>query len=518
MPYEWMFSRHQPHDSGSAEPGAHESSSDGAPRASKDKVRISHKIDGDVPLRILQASRSLRRNLPVSDSANLSRLEEDVTLCYARPSEGDLTACASALSALKINNLATSASVEFSFPNLPEIPDWYDSPYGNERPKQEPEGIDVPAFNTPQSDYHSLADYHPASICCQGAEGEPAGANFSPSVSGLSNSKQHAEPPAYMQAPSQPRPTPHRPRLYSFDLIDRRPEVAELPLTMPLPGLGYGLGSPFSPSTNISVAHANLEIYTQPTAFTENPNNQSPPGLRRYEALSVWRPQGPVATHLDAGGYWNDERSLEQPDDIRSLEQPFPSSASIWVLDPVPSSASPHSTSVEPPLHRMCAKELRFEEQLTLAVLKAMDSRDACHWMWQKGQGEEAAWKDLENGRRPPGKAYNNSGKKSEEKAGRAMGGGIGNREGKGGSPGTCWAGSKTGRLIRLLSLIYVFVHQEGQSEEQEGSRVVGTHVARECQVLVVNLPRPIRKPIVNRNRKKMAKMKLFKVRWRGLK
>lgn len=206
---------------------------------------IQDDSDADVPLKI-QTSRSLRWKLPVSDSANLFRVGEDTTLCYApRSSECDLTACASASSGLKMKNSPAPSSLELFLPDLPEIPDWYE----DEQPKQasrSPEPVpaipahvlNTPTLDTPQSDYHSLEDYHPTSLCCQDILAELAAAQCSDGAAAcespglvLSSCKHKPEPPQTVQAPSHGRPlfTHHIRRSYSLDLADQRARAAEFP-------------------------------------------------------------------------------------------------------------------------------------------------------------------------------------------------------------------------------------------------------------------------------------------------
>ncbi|KAJ7031577.1 hypothetical protein C8F04DRAFT_1109815 [Mycena alexandri] len=350
--------------------------------------------DADTPLKI-KTSRSFRWNLPVSESANLSRAEEDATLCYApRSSESDLTTCASAPSPsdFKTKNFSLPSSLELFLPYLPEIPDLYE----DQQPQQGAEPvIDIPALHTPvldtpQSDYHSLADYHPTSLCCQDIFPELGAAQCSNSTApahitpALSNCKYQPEPPYTTGAPSQGRPRMAEPRRrsYSFDLVDRR--AGELPYVIPFDfGLGYGLGSPFSPSPISFPCNPDLkDVHIQPdelaspalsvTAHSNLYLNPSPPGLRRYEALSVWRPKTPSPPFCP--------ESMSDWDDVRSLEQPFPSTASLWVLDPPPPPAVSHSASWpaarEAPQVQRGSEVWSLEEQITIAVLQAMDSRD----------------------------------------------------------------------------------------------------------------------------------------------
>ncbi|KAJ7757100.1 hypothetical protein B0H16DRAFT_1689772 [Mycena metata] len=351
----------------------------------------------NTPLKI-KTSRSLRWNLPVSESANLWRAEEDATLCYApRSSESDLTACASAASpsGFKTKNFSLPSSLELFLPYLPEIPDLYE----DQQPQQGAEPvIDIPALHTPvldtpQSDYHSLADYHPTSLCCQDillelgvaqCSDSTAPAHVSPATF---SSCKHQEPPHTAGAPSQGRPRMAEPRRrsYSFDLVDRR--AGELPYVIPFDiGLGYGLGSPFSPSPisfpcnpdlkDVRIQPAELAPFASPalsvTAHSNLYLSPSPPGLRRYEALSVWRPKAPSPPPCP--------ESMSDWDDVRSLEQPFPSTASLWILDPPPPPAMSQSASW--PAARKAQQVQRgsevwsLEEQITIAVLQAMDSRD----------------------------------------------------------------------------------------------------------------------------------------------
>ncbi|KAJ6588543.1 hypothetical protein B0H19DRAFT_1099944 [Mycena capillaripes] len=355
-----------------------------------------------VPLKI-QTSRSLRWNL--LDSPDLSRVGEDTTLFYVpRSSEYDLTACASTSSGFKtLKNSVLPSSLELLLPDLPEIPDLY------EDPAQEPESITAvpvfytPTLDTPQSDYHSLSDYHPTSLCCQDVLTELAGAQCSDGANPeLWSLKHNPEPPHTVQAPCHRRPriSRHIRRSYSLDLLgDGR--TAELPYVVrscflipthiltfykiPLNvGLGYGLGSPFIPSPISFPVDPDLDLHTLPTELVQyaSPSlhsnlllSPSSPGLRRYEALSVWRPHCPPPP-VRAG-----TASDPDSDDVRSLEQPFPSSASLWVLDPPPTSRLAQSASW--PLAHGAARHHRkekevwtLEEQITIAVLQAMDSRD----------------------------------------------------------------------------------------------------------------------------------------------
>ncbi|KAJ7905145.1 hypothetical protein B0H13DRAFT_2663181 [Mycena leptocephala] len=385
---------------------------------------IQDDSDADVPLKI-QTSRSLRWKLPVSNSANLFHVGEDTTLCYApRSSECDLTACASASSGLKMKNSPAPSSLELFLPDLPEIPDWYE----DEQPKQasrSPEPVpaipahvlNTPTLDTPQSDYHSLEDYHPTSLCCQDILAELAAAQCSDGAAAcespglvLSSCKHKPEPPQTVQAPSHGRPlfTHHIRRSYSLDLADQRARAAEFPYMVPLDvGLGYGLGSPFSLAPISFPISPDVDLHTLPDELAQyqyaspslslapqsNPNpkmylSPSSSGLRRYEALSVWRPQAPSPPSPPVR-----LRSPSNSDDIRSLEQPFPSSASLWVLDaPPPATAGlrvPQSATWPPT--RLAETRPRghdqgmwtLEEQITIAVLQAMDSRD----MRAAGQG-----------------------------------------------------------------------------------------------------------------------------------
>ncbi|KAJ7507348.1 hypothetical protein B0H11DRAFT_1971321 [Mycena galericulata] len=383
--------------------------------AASDSLNASHTEATQVGPKILKASSSPR---PAPDSPNVSHAEEEVTLCYVPPtSECDLTACTSTASGLKIKALPVASSLEFFLPQLPEIPDWYE----DEQPKQNsPPPVEILGSDTPQSDYHSFEDFYPASPC------PDDGATFAieeeattqindvvpPESHGLSESKPKAE-----QLP-RPRPAQPRPRSHSLNSADQRP--AQLTFALPHDaGSGYGLGSPFSPCPISSGPHLTptpidlglgLDLHpgprnpvgsTSPTlSFTAHPNLhlnhrwQTPPGLRREEALAVWRPRGPVATHLDGRSPVSDLDS--DSDDARSLEQPFPSSASIWVLvldqpQPSPVPASQAMASTAPRMDRRedtqtqtQTQKWTLEEQITIAVLAAMDSRDmrgrsACH-------------------------------------------------------------------------------------------------------------------------------------------
>ncbi|KAJ7628649.1 hypothetical protein FB45DRAFT_1059371 [Roridomyces roridus] len=387
---------------------------------------------------ILRTSRSLRWNLPnphtpvavdpklqvtassstftIGDSPN----EEDATLCYATPaSDYDLTACASTpvLSPeLKIQPLPFSKCLDLLLPQLPEIPDWYD----DDEVVPHPVEILEPVSDTPQSDYHSCFEYQYTPIL-------EAAAPVSAQV--------QAEGPARLPSSVPNRPQ-HRRRSYSLDSAGQRPLSFSF---LPDAGLGIGLASPFSLSpswaiipidpdsdlepadpdsdtdaavysSSIPQLDLNLDLdvnlwpsptleYTQYTPLLphDSPNVapdsfQSPPGLRRNEALAVWRPAGPIATYLDhdisratSGAdedreydYWGDD----DDDDVCSLEQPFPSSASIWVLDrspprnaavrPLPQSASwPAARVAATRTQQKQEKRWTLEEQITIALLAA---------------------------------------------------------------------------------------------------------------------------------------------------
>ncbi|KAJ6591182.1 hypothetical protein DFH09DRAFT_1138879 [Mycena vulgaris] len=370
-------------------------------------------VNTHVPLKAFPTSRSLRWNLPTSDSAisRVSRQDEDTTLCYAPRSDScDLTACASASSGLKIKSILLPSFVELPLYNLPEIPDWYE----DERPRQDSDSPEpTETLDTPQSDYHSVADFHPTSLCCQDAMEECSNIVAQAESPPLSNLKRNLpEPPSTMPAAphrhGRPLAAQHRRRSYSLDLADRRP--AELPCTTsPDAGWGCGLGSPFClfafpSSAQLGPIPSDADLndvysgaddhpvhyHTSPRSFTPCPSlhlNQSPPSMRRAEALAVWRPQGPVPTHSDAGSPFDVKSPPDSLSDwdALSLEQPFPSTASIWVLATQAPSGLPHPlhrTVLDPP--RRAAGESgtvglhkwSVEEQITIAVLEAMDLRD----------------------------------------------------------------------------------------------------------------------------------------------
>ncbi|KAJ7805783.1 hypothetical protein B0H14DRAFT_3770432 [Mycena olivaceomarginata] len=298
----------------------------------EDQSRIIQDVsDAHLPLK-MQTPRSLRWDLPALDSPNLSPCEEDVTLCCAlRSSECDLTACASISSGLKMknNSLPSSLALLLQVADLPEIPDWYEDQPLKQEPEPKRATIPVlctPTLDTPQSDYHSLLDYHPHFL---------------------------------------------------------------IPLDV---GLGCGLGSPFSPSPISFPIDSDSDFLPQPAelqctspalSLAMNSHNlylsPSSPGARRLEALSVWRPRAPLPPCHAAS---------PSEDDLRSLEQPFPSTASIWVLDqpssrsrppPPPSSTFPQSASASSPQatqHGEKKQTWTLEEQITIAVLQAMDLRD----------------------------------------------------------------------------------------------------------------------------------------------
>ncbi|KAJ7326283.1 hypothetical protein DFH08DRAFT_1084861 [Mycena albidolilacea] len=368
----------------------------------EDQFRLIQDVsDAHLPLKV-QTPRSLRWDLPALDSPNLSPCEEDVTLCYAlRSSECDLTACASISSGLKMKNssLPSSLALLLQAADLPEIPDWYEDQPLKQEPEPKRTTIPVlctPTLDTPQSDYHSLLDYHPTSLCCQDILVELAatGQCIDTATPELSSSKHEPKAPQTMpqQAPSHSHwcPQPLR-RSYSLVLGERR--ASEFPYMIPLDvGLGCGLGSPFSPSPISFPIDSDSDFLPQPAelqctspalSLAMNSNNlylsPSSPGARRLEALSVWRPRAPLPPPHAAS---------PSEDDLRSLEQPFPSTASIWVLDqpslrprplPPPSSALPQSapaSSREATQHGDKKQTWTLEEQITIAVLQAMDLRD----------------------------------------------------------------------------------------------------------------------------------------------
>ncbi|KAJ7220442.1 hypothetical protein B0H12DRAFT_1241350 [Mycena haematopus] len=368
-----------------------------------------------MPLKVQTSSRSLRspccslpQNIPALDSPNLLRGEEDLTLCNVlRSSECDLTACASASSSRLKTNLKNNVSLSSSLDllllaELPEIPDWYED---RQELKQEPEPerasatiptVYTPTLNTPQSEYYSLDDY-PTSLGCQNILTELVAGECG--ASELSNFKPNAKLPQTMPPHAPPhrcwRPQPLR-RSYSFDLGDHR--AAEFPYTIPLDaGLGYGLGSPFSPSPisfpidsdsdHLHIQPAELQCASPPLSLPLPIEANvylglSPPGLRRLEALAVWRPQAPSPPPRPASPSLSPSPS--NSDDAHSMTQPFPSTASIWVPDqpssrlPLPSrpplpSSDPQSVARKPTEN---TKMWTLEEQITIAVLQAMDSRD----------------------------------------------------------------------------------------------------------------------------------------------
>ncbi|KAJ7789912.1 hypothetical protein B0H14DRAFT_3571632 [Mycena olivaceomarginata] len=389
----------------------------------EDQSRIIQDVsDAHLPLKV-QTPRSLRWDLPALDSSNLSPCEEDVTLCCAlRSSEYDLTACASISSGLKMknNSLPSSLALLLQVADLPEIPDWYEDQPLKQEPEPKRATIPVlctPTLDTPQSDYHSLLDYHPTSLCCQDILVELAatGQCIDTATPELSSSKHEPKAPQTMpqQAPSHShwRPQPLR-RSYSLVLGERR--ASEFPYMIPLDvGLGCGLGSPFSPSPISFPIDSDSDFLPQPAelqctspalSLAMNSHNlylsPSPPGARRHEALSVWRPRAPLPPSHAAS---------PSEDDLRSLEQPFPSTASIWVLDqpssrprppPPPSSALPQSASAsasspQATQHGEKKQTWTLEEQITIAVLQAMDLRDLRAAAGQQQQQQQGLYSKL---------------------------------------------------------------------------------------------------------------------------
>ncbi|KAF8178090.1 hypothetical protein K438DRAFT_1844542 [Mycena galopus ATCC 62051] len=385
---------------------------------------ISDDSDAHAP-KIQNSSRSLRQNVPTLDSLNLSPGEEDLTLCIAlRSSDCDLTACASASSRFKMETRSLfPSSLDLVLSELPEIPDWYEDEPLKQESEPEPGHASAtipipvlytPTLNTPQSDYYSFEDCGDSSPGCEDLS--PAGQcsdGATPASPELSSFKHQAKPPHTMpqHAPSQSYWCPQTlRRTYSFDLKNRR--ASEVPYMIPLDvGLGYGLGSPFSPpsisfpidtdtdSDHLYTQSAGLQCTSPPLSLPlpMDENNlyfsPSPPGLRRLEALSAWRPQAPSPPPHPTSP------SLLCSEDAHSPDQPFPSTASIWILQqqpvlrpppsrpaPPPPPASVLSPSAFWPAARKPGEKLwTLEEQITIAVLQAMDSRDMLAAAEQQG-------------------------------------------------------------------------------------------------------------------------------------
>ncbi|KAJ6481792.1 hypothetical protein C8R45DRAFT_1150822, partial [Mycena sanguinolenta] len=370
----------------------------------------------DVPCNLLKvqtSSRSLRspssslpQNNPAPDSPNLWRGEEDLTLCTAlRSSECDLTACASASSKLNLKNSGLISSLPSSLglpllSELPEIPDWYEDEQELKQ-KAERASVTIPVLDTPQSEYYSF-DEHSTSLGDKDVLADLRAGQYG--VPKFSNVKPIGKPPQTMPplVPSHHwcSPTQTLRRSFSFDLGDRR--ATEFPCMIPLGvGLGYGLGSPFSPSPISFPIDPDSDhlLHTQPAELQcASPPlslplpidanvylSPTPPSLRRREALAVWRPPAP-SPPPDPPSAWPPSPSpsavFSDSDDARSMPQPFPSTASIWVPDH-PSSRVPRPSSPPPPPYvpRKSGEKTQvemwtLEEQITIAVLQAMDSRD----------------------------------------------------------------------------------------------------------------------------------------------
>ncbi|KAJ7216522.1 hypothetical protein GGX14DRAFT_441825 [Mycena pura] len=367
------------------------------------KTLAAHKIPPS-------SSCSFNQTLPLWDSATayFTRTDEDATLCYAdsaRPSECDLTACASAPSALNIHAKLKGAttlppSLTLVFPQLPEIPDWYD----NDDARPQPLEMNIPLFDTPPSEYQSLEDYHPEALCCvdilseldratahvqhqyQSPREQVAFGFLSPALStpGKHNYKHvpgSLPPPmtitdALSLGNERPRIVQHR-RRYSLDSADRRP-VELSGVVPPNAGLGFGLGSPFfqAPAHHDDLSRGEADssdayLHTHPKGLFTSPElvhvyADSPPERRRREALTVWRPRAPSP---------------------HSLPQPFPSSASLYALDAptltrgrgLPSSVSWPAVARGRRITNTKTKGIylwTLEEQITIAVLAAMEARD----------------------------------------------------------------------------------------------------------------------------------------------
>ncbi|KAF7319346.1 hypothetical protein HMN09_00272200 [Mycena chlorophos] len=212
-----------------------------------------------------------------------------------------------------------------------------------------------------------------------------------------------------------------RRRSYSLDSADRRPTTAELALLSEA-GLGIGLASPFClsqlqpihPSESdmqLHALHAHPDCLASPEIVYTRPR---PPGNdsvreRRQEALALERLPAPAHPHphsKPAAYAAADEHDDQEEDDwdVRSASVPFPSTASLYAI---PTSASwpaarhsstcgghgggagagsggarsrlRHSRSAQHHNKNQKQRTVRkwtLEEQITIAVLAAMDARD----------------------------------------------------------------------------------------------------------------------------------------------
>ncbi|KAJ7291045.1 hypothetical protein C8J57DRAFT_1458025 [Mycena rebaudengoi] len=331
-----------------------------------------------------QAPPSLSFHLPVSYSGPLD--ESDLTVCYTpRPSEADLTACASIPFSFSAKSVHPSMAV--AVPELPEIPDWCCEPDMQDR--KPAAAMNTYTLDTPQSDYLSIADHHPHSLCCQdvalGLWTVDLFPNHSPQLPCWDAMRKQSVPPSIQTGVQRESKARQRiRRSYSLDLSSRRCSEEAL---SPDFALGLGLGSPFSPSPLFSAEQlASIlsvpdSVYprfneasglvvssldsTPPLSLPSHPNLHLPPipfRLRDDEVLAACAPPHDYVLYPFHDSYAASyPDSPSDSDDVRSLEQPFPSSASIWVFDAYPTPGLPSSASWPlSALRNHPAKQLRF--------------------------------------------------------------------------------------------------------------------------------------------------------------
>ncbi|CAK5263494.1 unnamed protein product [Mycena citricolor] len=304
-------------------------------------------------------------------SANVSRTMDDgETLCFNPSiSEEELTAYASAptvhtrahkLQLEDDNQLSIAASLDLLFPHLPEIPDCCEVPAECGQTLGPNESV---LLNTPSSQYHSLEgcpplqqDHRPPSLFRQYL------------VSELELTR----------VPTGISPSPGLSRSLDFDSCSQ--DTSSLDLGT---GLGHGLASPFNPQVSAFGPQEHHILHSHPLELVSpviapSPREQCdeisyPLGQRRSDALAAWRPAQPAPlphrlTYESGLSY------------AGSLEQPFPSSASIWIVERTPAQSVEPSLDPDVVVSASCPvlreRKWSIEEQITIEVLRAMDRRD----------------------------------------------------------------------------------------------------------------------------------------------
>ncbi|KAJ7057165.1 hypothetical protein C8F01DRAFT_1257084 [Mycena amicta] len=297
-------------------------------------------------------------------------------------------------------------------------------------PQSDYYSLDHPPYETPQSDYQSFEEHQPDALCLDDVlreleetaeQAHAHNVSQSSKISGVVAfgfpspgfttvaGKHKVDFPDRELMTLSPYRRPvnlqqhqQRRRSYSLDSADRRP--AEL--VQSDAGLGLGLGSPFclsqlqvlpDPITPCNIDMQLHALHAHPDSLADFASPEivySGPGTglsseRRQEALAVERPDAPapipesLARDADVGP--DDD---EDWDDIRSASVPFPSTASLYAF---PTSASwpaartkQHSSSacggrshIRAHQKQRPTRKWTLEEQITIAVLAAMDARDA---------------------------------------------------------------------------------------------------------------------------------------------